>query len=61
MDTCACLCELEDHLSSEHQEALPLAYLQCALVAPVCWLEEASARMTKIHREENVQVSVLSC
>ena len=59
MDTC--LCELEDPLSSYQQEALPLAYLQCAVVAPVCRLEEASAQMTKIHREENFQVSVLGC
>ena len=61
MENCVCLCEFEDHLSSDHQEALPLAYLQCAVVAPVCWLEEASAWMTKIFREENFQVSVLGC
>ena len=35
MDTCACLCELKDPLSSYQQEALPLAYLQCAVVAKV--------------------------
>ena len=35
MDTCACLCGLKDPLSSYQQEALPLAYLQCAVVAKV--------------------------
>ena len=35
MDTCACLCELKDPLASYQQEALPPAYLQCAVVAMV--------------------------
>ena len=50
MENCACLCELEEPLGGYEQEALPLAYLQCAEVLPVCSLEEASARMTKLRR-----------
>ena len=61
MDTCACLCGLKDPLSSYQQEALPLAYLQCAVVAKVkikfgeC-LTETSGR-TKTTTIENAENS----